>query len=803
MISYGEKCGAFLPYPQLRSFAMKEITLRILDMECAACVSRLDRALLRLRGIDRAAVSYASASAFIRFDEKVLDLGDIAACVRKAGFRVPVEEADIRFEGEPGAAVRALGDVFGVRDVKLHEDVITVYMWPVCLDTRRLAEVCADCGLAAEIGEKRGGDEDQELEKRMGLLKALVMSAACTAPLMLEVHPKLQFLIGSALQFGPGRHFYRSAARELRSGFFGMDLLVALSSTLIYGYSSYVALTRKSNFKLYFTSDGVLLSLILFGKYMEQVAAGEAGSAIRKLMHLQPRSAMVKRGGSFVETSVDKIRLGDTVLVRPGERVPVDGVIISGSCAVDESMLTGESLPADKAVGDKLIGGSLNRAGSAELRATALGKDTVLEQIIGIVRRAQSEKAPVQRFADSVARWFVPAVIGAAAATFAVWYRRIEPRNLERALLNCCDVLSVACPCALGLATPTGLMVGSGSAAERGILFRSGSELENAYKADCVVLDKTGTLTTGQPELTDIHPAPGVTERELVLLCAALERHSEHPLSRAVLRCAAERYPDTRQPDVADFRYDIGSGVSGIVGGHRIVCASRAALEREGSDMIALASLPDVRLDAKAEICVCRDGRLIGTLGIADTLKPGAAEAVRLLKAAGKEVWMLTGDNERTARAIAARAGIDNVLSEVRPGEKAAQIERLKAGGRTVCMVGDGINDTPALASADCAVAMGSGSDIAIESAGVLLPSGDLRKLPEAFDISAATIKTIRQNLRWALFYNIISIPVAAMGILHPSICAAAMSASSIGVLMHSLSLKQPGKKRTAKWKKK
>ena len=785
--------------------AMKEITLKILDMECAACVSRLDRALLRLRGIDKAAVNYASASAFICYDESALDLPDIAACVRKAGFRVPVEEADIRFEGEPEAAVKALSEVFGVKDVQLCEDKITVFMWPVCLDTRKLTEVCADCGLVAEISEKRGGDEDQELEKRMELLKTLVTSAACTAPLMLELHPKLQFLIGSVLQFGPGRHFYRSAARELRSGFFGMDLLVSLSSTLIYAYSSYVALTRKSNFKLYFTSDGVLLSLILFGKYMEQVAAGEAGSAIRRLMHLRPRTAMVKHGDRFEETSVDRIREGDVVLIRPGERIPVDGVITSGACAVDESMLTGESLPVDKRVGDRVIGGSLNRAGSAEAEATALGRETVLEQIIGIVRRAQSEKAPVQRFADSVARWFVPAVIGAAAATFAVWYRRIDPKNLEKALLNCCDVLSVACPCALGLATPTGLMVGSGSAAERGILFRSGTELENAYKANCVVLDKTGTLTTGEPRLTDVCPVSGISERELVLLCAAPEKHSEHPLSRAVINYAEERYPDAESLTVEDFAYDIGSGVSGTVGGERIVCASRAALERGGFDLSALSYLPDVRLDAKAEICVCRAGVLIGTLGIADTLKPEAAEAVRLLKVAGKEVWMLTGDNERTARAITAKAGIDNVLFEVRPDGKAAQIERLKAAGKTVCMVGDGINDTPALAAADCAVAMGSGSDIAIEAAGVLLPSGDLKKLPEAFDISVATIKTIRQNLRWALFYNIISIPVAAMGILHPSICAAAMSASSIGVLMHSLSLKADGSrmKRMAKWKKK
>lgn len=780
--------------------AMKEITLRILDMECAACVARLDRALLKLHGIDKAAVNYASASAFICFDETALELEDIAVCVKKAGFRVPVEEADIRFEGDPHAAAEALKNVFGVKDTQVHGDIIMVSMWPVGLDTRMLTEVCTDCSLAAEIVEIRGGDEDQELEKRMDLLKTLVTSAACTAPLMLEVHPKLQFLIGSALQFIPGRYFYRAAARELRSGFFGMDLLVSLSSTLIYGYSSYVALTRKSNFKLYFTSDGVLLSLILFGKYMEQVATGEANSAIRKLMHLQPRTAMVKRGEKFEETGVDKIRLGDIILIRPGERVPVDGVIVKGKCAVDESMLTGESMPVDKSEGGQVIGGSLNRSGSAVVRAAALGKETVLEQIIGIVRRAQSEKAPVQRFADSVARWFVPAVIGAAAATFAVWYKRIAPKNLEKAILNCCDVLSVACPCALGLATPTGLMVGSGRAAENGILFRSGAELENAYKADCVILDKTGTLTTGQPELTDVYPAPGVAERELVLLCAALEKHSDHPLSRAVTRYADEHYSNGDAYEVKDFAYYIGSGVSGTVGGSRIICASRAALERSDIDTSALSALPDVRLDAKAEICVCRDGALIGVLGIADMLKSEAAEAVKLLKSSGKEVWMLTGDNERTAKAIAAKARIDNVLFEVRPDEKAAQVEKLKAMGKTVCMVGDGINDTPALASADCAVAMGSGSDIAIEAAGVLLPSGDLRKLPEAFAISAATIKTIRQNLRWALFYNIISIPVAAMGILHPSICAAAMSASSIGVLMHSLSLK---KEKKAKWKKK
>ena len=633
---------------------MKDISLRILDMECAACVARLDRALEKLPGVQRAAVNYTAAAALITYDEGATDLAAIAARVRRAGFRVPVEEQDLlpaEADAETAAAAAdALRAVFGVKDVAVQADgTLTAYLWPIGVDGRDLAAACADAGCAVTLGELRGGDADQELEKRMDLLKTLVTSACCTAPLMLEMHPKLQFLAGTALQFGPGRYFYKSAWRGARNRTFGMDFLVSLSSTLIYLYSAYVTFTPRRSYKLYFASDGVLLSLILFGKYMEQVAAGEANSAIRKLMHLQPRTAMVQRGDTFVELPVDQIAEHDRVRIRPGERVPVDGTVVSGRCAVDESMLTGESMPVDKAPGDKVIGGSLNRSGSAIVSAEALGKASVLEQIIQIVRQAQCEKAPVQRFADKVARWFVPGVIGAAALTFLIWYRRIAPRNLERALLTCCDVLSVACPCALGLATPTGLMVGSGRAAEHGILFKSGAELENAYKADCVVFDKTGTLTNGAPALTDV--------------------------------------------------------------------------------------------------CPC---------------------------------------------------------SAVQPDEKAAAIERLRAQGKTVCMVGDGINDTPALAVADCAVAMGGGSDIAIESAGILLPSGNLEKLPELFDISRATIRTIRQNLTWALFYNLVSIPIAALGVLHPSICATAMSASSIGVLMHSLRLKDSDKKeRRFPWKKK
>lgn len=749
---------------------MKDISLRILDMECAACVARLDRALEKLPGVQRAAVNYTAASALITYDERVTDLAAIAARVRRAGFRVPVAEQDLL---------------------------------PAEADAETAAAACAVAGCAVTPGELRGGDADQELEKRMDLLKTLVTSACCTAPLMLEMHPKLQFLAGTALQFGPGRYFYKSAWRGLRNRTFGMDFLVSLSSTLIYLYSAYVTFTPRRSYKLYFASDGVLLSLILFGKYMEQVAAGEANSAIRKLMHLQPRTAMVQRGDTFVELPVDQIAEHDLVRIRPGERVPVDGTVVSGQCAVDESMLTGESMPVDKAPGDKVIGGSLNRSGSAIVSAEALGKASVLEQIIQIVCQAQCEKAPVQRFADKVARWFVPGVIGAAALTFLIWYRRIAPRNLERALLTCCDVLSVACPCALGLATPTGLMVGSGRAAEHGILFKSGAELENAYKADCVVFDKTGTLTNGAPALTDICPCSGVQPETLVRLAAALEQCSDHPLARAVT-AYAQQQSDVPLPPAEDFSYALGRGVRGTVAGAAVVCGSRTWLRELGIDTAALTALPDLRAQAKTELCVALGGVVLGTLGIADTRKSEAAAVVAQLRAAGKEVWMMTGDHARTAEAIAAEVGIDHVLSEVRPDEKAAAIERLRAQGKTVCMVGDGINDTPALAVADCAVAMGGGSDIAIESAGILLPSGNLEKLPELFDISRATIRTIRQNLTWALFYNLVSIPVAALGVLHPSICATAMSASSIGVLMHSLRLKDSDKKeRRFPWKKK
>ena len=773
---------------------MTDISLKILDMECAACVRRLDRVISALPGVCSAQINFAASTAAVSYDESRTDIASIAACVKKAGFRVPVEEQDIIPDGTrsvPEELIKKLCTLRGVKSASVNDDgIITVYLWPVDVGARELIDACAQLGFAASSGERRGGDSDQELTRRMELLNKLITSAAETSLLMLELHPKLQFAVATAQQLGPARLFYKGALRDLRNRSFGMDTLISLSSTLIYLYSSYVALTRKSNFKLYFGSNGVLLSLILFGKYIEQMAAGEANSAIRKLLHLQPKTAAVFKDGKIIEKPVDSIVRGETVLVRAGERVAVDGTISEGNCTVDESMLTGESMPIDKHTGDKVIGGSLCRAGTAKITAEGLGKDSVLQQIVAAVRRAQCEKAPVEKFADSVAAWFVPAVVSAAAATFGLWFKRLKPGNFEKALVTCCDVLSVACPCALGLATPTALMVASGTAAENGILFSSGRFIENARKTDTVIFDKTGTITEGSPKVTELFTIEGVEKNELLRLCASAEVMSEHPVAKAVTACAKETFGDFIPDPIDGFEAVPGYGVRCKADGKTLICGSRRYLNENGVDT---SSLPD---GSGTEVCVALDSTAIGLIRVADVIKPEVYEVIAALKAGGRQVWLVTGDNEQTARDIAAQAGIDNVEANILPTEKADIIAKLKADGRTICMVGDGINDTPALAEADCSVAMGSGSDIAIESAGILLPAGDLRKLPEVFEISEQTMRVVHQNLRWALLYNALSIPIAAAGVLHPSICATSMSLSSIGVLFNSLKLQKYGKER-------
>lgn len=520
------------------------------------------------------------------------------------------------------------------------------------------------------------GDEAQELKQRFRLLRLLIASTALSMPLLWNLPPLVQLVFATALQFYPGMYFVRNALRGLRSLTMGMDLLVALSTTAIYAYSTVVVFTVTEDIKLYYLCDGVLISLLLFGRYLESVAIYQSGEAVRGLMRLQPKTAIVLRDGTEREIDAQEIVSGDTVVLRPGERVPADGVIIEGGCLVDESLLTGESEPVSKCVGDRVTGGTLDREGRAVYTATAVGESSTLRQMADFVRRAQSEKAPVQRFADKIASVFVPSVIGLAALVFALWFFLLAPHDWGKAVSTVCGVLVIACPCALGLATPAALMTASGRGAELGILFKGASAIEKAWGVDTVVFDKTGTLTQGRVE-------PGV-----------------------------------RDP---------------------------------------------LREDAKSAVRACRE--------------------------LGLEVWMISGDKEETARRIAGECGIDRIMYEVKPEEKARQIEKLKSAGRRVAMVGDGINDAPAMALAELAVAMGTGTDVAIECADVVLPGGRIGRVPQTLRLARAARKTVRQNLAWALAYNLICIPVAACGIVNPSIAAAAMTLSSNGILLHSLRL--------------
>ena len=520
------------------------------------------------------------------------------------------------------------------------------------------------------------GDEAEELKQRFRLLRLLIVSTALSMPLLWDLPPRFQFVLATALQFGPGLYFIRNAIRGLRNRSLGMDLLVALSTTAIYAYSTVVVFTVTDNIKLYYLCDGVLISLLLFGRYLESVAIYQSGEAVRSLLRLQPKTAIVMRDGVKAEIDASEIISGDMILLRSGERIPADGRILEGSCLVDESLLTGESVHVEKRPGNSITGGTLNREGKVTYMATSVGEASTLQQMAAFVRRAQSEKAPVQRFADRIASIFVPSVIGLAVLIFAFWFFLLAPGDWGKAVSTVCGVLVIACPCALGLATPAALMTASGRAAELGILFKGASTIEKAWRVDTVVFDKTGTLTEGCVE-------PGI-----------------------------------RDP---------------------------------------------LREDAKSAVDACR--------------------------ALGLEVWMISGDKAETARRIAGECRIEHVLFEVRPEEKAAQITRLKSEGRCVAMVGDGINDAPAMAEADFAIAMGTGTDVAIECADAVLPGGRIGRVPQALRLAGAARRMVRQNLAWALFYNLICIPVAACGIVNPSIAAAAMTLSSNGILLHSLRL--------------
>ena len=732
----------------------RQAQLRITGMTCAACASRIEKGLSRMPGVASASVNLALETARVEYAPSAVTIEDLIRKVEQLGYgAIPKEERRDGWEPRRGEIRR---------------------------QTVRFA-------LSAALS--------------FPLLWAMAGHFAWLSFIPVPawlMNPWVQLALATPVQFAIGGPFYIGAWKALRNRSANMDVLVALGTSAAYLYSLYLTLewavrdgTAHHAPDLYYETSAILITLIVLGKLLEALAKGRSSEAIRKLMGLRAKTALVIRGGEEIRIPAEEVAVGDLVLVRPGEKIPVDGVVEEGRSSVDESMLTGESIPVEKGPGDTVIGATVNGNGMLKVRAAKVGKDTALAQIIRIVEEAQGSKAPIQRVADAISGVFVPVVVGIALLTFLVWFAWAAPGDFAGALRNAIAVLVIACPCALGLATPTSIMAGSGRAAELGILFKGGDHLELTHRIDTVVLDKTGTVTKGKPELTDamtVMPDEGAFLR----LVGAAEKPSEHPLAEAIVEGIAAR--GIELPEAGSFEAIPGHGIRAVVEGKEVLAGSRRLLERYGvaADR-AEADLARFEEAGKTAMLVAVDREFAGIVAAADTIRETSREAVERLKAMGLDVVMITGDNERTAQAIARQAGIERVLAEVLPEGKAEEIRKLKSQGRKVAMVGDGINDAPALATADIGIAIGTGTDVAMEAADVTLMRGDLHGIADAILMSRKTMRNIRQNLFWALAYNSLGIPVAAAGFLEPWVAGAAMALSSVSVVLNALRLQRAG----------
>ena len=794
-------------------------TIRISGMSCAACAARVEKVLNNLEGIKNAAVNLAVEKAVVEYDNNIISIEDIIDAIKKLGYDAVSEQADtissavLKVSGMSCAACAArvekqLGSLEGVHSaaVNLASERASVEYDSEKIKTSDLIKAVEAIGYKAERAEELSVDREKEQrEKEIRRLRLeLVISAILTAPLLFSMllmitnidipffhNEYFQLIVATPVQFIIGFRFYKNAYRALRSGSANMDVLIAMGTTAAYFYSIYNAFFAPHEGmmkELYFESSAVIITLILFGKYLEAVAKGRTSEAIKKLMGLQAKTARVIRDGREEDIPIEEVVPGDVIVVRPGEKIPVDGRILEGDSAVDESMLTGESLPVEKTAGDHVVGATINRFGTFRLEATRVGKDTVLSQIIKMVEDAQGSKAPIQKIADRVSGVFVPVVLAIALVTLLAWY--LITGDLTGGIVSAVSVLVIACPCALGLATPTAIMAGTGKGAENGILIKGGEHLEMTYRLNAVVLDKTGTITKGQPEVTDVIPLGSMDRGELLRMAAAAEKNSEHPLGEAIYEQGKKESGTV--PEAEQFAAIPGKGVRAVVEGRQIYIGTRKLMQEAGIDTGSaenvIAGLED---DGKTAMLMAADGRLEAVIAVADTLKESSKDAIDELKKMGIEVYMITGDNKRTASAIAKQAGITNVLAEVLPEDKAEEVGKLKKQGMKVAMAGDGINDAPALVAADIGIAMGTGTDVAIEAADITLLRGDLMLIPAAIRLSKMTMRKIKQNLFWAFIYNIIGIPVAAFGLLNPMIAGGAMAFSSVSVVTNSLRLRR------------
>lgn len=728
-----------------------QVTFDISGMTCAACANRIEKGLNKMPGVSQASVNFAMETASVSFSSSEISVEDMQSKVKQLGY---------------AAALKA---------------------------------------------EEKETKEHRSREARKHKL-TLILSALLSLPLLwsmvghfsftswmyvpdLFMNPWFQLVLATPVQFYVGAPFYKGAYKALRNRSANMDVLISLGTSAAYFYSIYLTLqwwadgaSSHHGPSLYFETSAVLITLVVLGKLFETLAKGRTSEAIKSLIGLQAKTALIIRDGEERSVAIEEVLKGDIVIVKPGEKIPVDGQVLEGSSAVDESMLTGESIPVTKNAGDHVIGATINKNGLLRITATKVGKDTALAQIIKVVEDAQGSKAPIQRVADVISGIFVPIVVAIAVVAFLVWYFIVTPGDFGGSLEKAIAILVIACPCALGLATPTSIMAGSGRAAELGVLFKGGEHLEGTHRINTVVLDKTGTVTKGKPELTDVVTA--WNEEELLRLVGSAEKGSEHPLAEAIVAGAEAR--GIKLTDAQSFEAIPGFGISAAIDGREVLVGTRRLMERHQINVKnALDKMTALEMEGKTAMLAAVDGNYAGMVAVADTIKDSSPAAVARLKSMGIEVVMITGDNERTAKAIAAKVGIDHVLAEVLPEGKAEEVKKLQAQGKKVAMVGDGINDAPALATADVGMAVGTGTDVAMEAADVTLMRGDLSSIPDAIMMSRKTMANIKQNLFWALGYNTLGIPIAAIGLLAPWVAGAAMALSSVSVVLNALRLQR------------
>ena len=808
---------------------LERVDLPIKGMSCASCALKIEKGLADVQGVSKATVNFAAEKATVVFHPDQTDLSRLIEKVKDLGYGAKSEKVLLPIQGMTCASCvnkvqKALSSVKGVvhASVNFATERASVEYIPEEVSIRDLKKAVEEAGYHVievkeeDIVEKERLAREAELS---GLRMKFTIGAILLAPILILMYGGsflekwvglpmganffLQFLLATPVQFWAGRQFYVGFWKATRHKTSDMNTLITVGTSAAYLYSLIVTfvphwvMVKGLMMDVYFDTSAAIIVLILLGRFLEARAKGKTSEAIKKLMGLQPKTARVFRNGNELDIPVEEVAIDDIIVVRPGEKIPVDGIVKEGYSSVDESMVTGESLPVEKRAGDSVIGATINKAGTFKFEATKVGKDTVLSQIVRLVQEAQGSKPPIARMVDVIASYFVPVVIGIAILTFIIWYFFGPHPALTYAFLNFVAVLIIACPCALGLATPTSIMVGTGKGAENGILIRGAEALETAHRLNTIVLDKTGTLTKGEPSVTDIIESGRFHKREILTLAASAEKGSEHPLGEAIVKKAKEE--DLQLLDPTDFQAIAGQGIETTVDSKRVLLGNLRLMEERRISLNGLLNKAEqLSNEGKTPMFIAVESEVIGIIGVADTLKENSKKAVEALHRMGLEVVMLTGDNQRTAKAIAGQIGVDRVLAEVLPEMKAEEVKRLQSEGKRIGMVGDGINDAPALAQADVGIAIGTGTDVAMEASDITLIGGDLRGIVTAIALSRATIRNIKQNLFWAFAYNTVLIPVAAgilfpfFGILlNPIFAAGAMAISSVTVVSNALRLRR------------